>query len=116
MGAQTGNGKDEKYSQTLRAKQDDKGGKLDNQGVIGALRDSNALTEQLNEFFALVFTAQDAGEIPTTDQSLLVDGSEELDCTEVTAEEVLKRIDNLNAIKSTGPDGVPLSSEGIQSC
>lgn len=59
----------------------------------GAPRDDRATAEKLNEFFVSVFTTENTGEIPVSDQFCLVDKSGELDYIHVTTEEVLEQID-----------------------
>ncbi|KAG6933041.1 hypothetical protein G0U57_020115, partial [Chelydra serpentina] len=81
-------------------------GPLDDRDTKGALKDDKVIAEKLNEFFALVFIAEDIREIPKPEPSFVGDKSEELSQIEVSLEEVLKLIDKLNCNKSPGPDGI----------
>ena len=59
--------------------------------------------EQLNTFFASVFTSENDSEIPKCDQHIL-DENNVLDDITLVPESILKQLSELNVSKTCGPD------------
>lgn len=69
-------------------------GPLHHEGLKVAIKEDKGIVEKLNDVFALVFTAEDAGERPTPD--LLFSGTMDqvVSENEVSGEQVLEQTDN----------------------